>query len=201
MQQHLADTARRIRSSTQATHHPRTRSGANRLPPADIHVSDPRQTIRDHPEYLPSSLYFKARRVARLSERLAASPQLPQASAAEPANSPAPPVAFPLSTKQAAPPKPLTVEQQAIFTDGSHKKGRIGAGVCDTRPIPPADYSFSAGKGTVLRAELLAILFALSLRAHSEPVNIYTDSLVSLFLLSRALAFPPSATRPPHARS
>jgi hypothetical protein len=101
-----------------------------------VTVSSPTEDIQT-PSRLPPSLYFKARRLAKLVERLKDLPGLPVSAGATDVTLPLP--SFPLSLTQLnRSPAPLVETQCAVFTDGSHKTGRIGVGVYDTKPCAPA---------------------------------------------------------------
>ena len=85
-------------------------------------------------------------------------------------------------------PSPKVDPNSVIYTDASLSQGRLGCGAFDPQCDPERqDHCFQAPTGTILYGELLAILFALTLRSIALPIHILTDSLMAITLITRAL--------------
>ena len=166
---------------------PRSSSRAFKVLKETVKVTDPTADIRTC-SGSPNQVHRPCRRLRRLLVHLAERPGFPLSEGALTGSDLIPD--FPLALIPSPQLEPLAGQRNILYTDGSRKEGRLGVGVFDPARPTVAEHAFSAGDGSVLRAELLAILFSLSLRLPGEAYYGLTDSLVSLFLISGALAFP-----------
>ena len=83
----------------------------------------------------------------------------------------------------------LQAPQDAIYTDGSKTGKGLGAGVYDAGTGESHPVAVVGG-GEVLHAELSAILYALRHVTPREEFTLFTDSLISLFLIRKCLDRP-----------
>ena len=78
--------------------------------------------------------------------------------------------------------------QYDTYTDGSLKTKTMRTGAAYTVPSTGKKVAIKyTGKASILRAELVAILANLQATAHDTPINLHTDSLVSLLGIRRVV--------------
>jgi hypothetical protein len=73
-----------------------------------------------------------------------------------------------------------------ISTDGSRMHdGSAGCGIYDPGGVTRKEYSFNLGCASILRAELEALRFGLTLRPDNVPATLATDCLIALQLITK----------------